>query len=331
MKNNRIICMSIDDNYLWPWMVTVYSAVVNCEGLFPKIILANINKLLSIENQEIAKKFASILKINLEIVDLKIDTDLKFEHHFNVTIYSRILLLEVLSEDFLWLDADLILMNGWTSIFEEKGDNLNEDVVIRGVLDSVLYRERLLKSGNAAMLKSKGRYLNSGVLLMSPESWKKIDQHSSWLLMAQNPEKYQVSPTDQDILNYLCAGKISIIHKKYNYIVGSELSITDDVLIQHFAGPPKPWKLSMMAKEFFLGTQGFNYFKPRNWISYYADTFLFYPKYWQIERELSDILKTEDNNASRVVTELRHKIMHQIDITSKIKHAGMSFFSRKRR
>jgi len=329
MEKKSTICMSIDDNYLWPWMVTVYSAVINCESPFPKIILANVNNLLSAECKTIAINFAGSLKIDLEIVELDIDANLDFMHHFNVTIYSRILLMDILSEDFLWLDSDLILMQGWSSIFEEKGDNLDEGVVIRGVLDSGLYRERLLQSGNVAMLKSKGRYVNSGVLLMSPENWKKIGQHSSWLLMAQSPEKYGIDPNDQDILNYLCAGKNSILAAKYNYIVGNELSVSEDILIQHFAGPPKPWKLSKKAKEFFLGAQGINYFKPRNSISYYADTFLFYPKYWQIEGELFDFLEAENNGALKIVTELRNKTMHQIDFASNIKHLGMSFFSKK--
>ena len=329
MESGFNIGMSIDDNYLWPWMVTVYSGVINCEGAFPKLILANPNNLLSLENQKFARDFANILEIDLEILKLDIEADLKFEHHFNETIYSRILMMDILSNDFLWLDSDLVLMTGWNSIFQEKGDCQDDDVVIRGVLDTVLYRERLTASGNGAILRSEGRYLNSGVLLMSPTNWKKIDAPSLWLEMAQNPGNYGIAPNDQDILNFLCAGRSSVLPPKYNYIVGDEYSSTDHNLIQHFAGPPKPWKLSKTTKEFFLSVQGFNYFKPQNWNTFYADTFLYYPKYWKLELELSELLHRADTNVLKAVNELRDKNVLSMDFASRLKYLGLSFFSRK--
>jgi len=47
MKSKNLICTSIDDNYLWPWMVMVYSAALNSKRKDFRIILANVNGMLS--------------------------------------------------------------------------------------------------------------------------------------------------------------------------------------------------------------------------------------------------------------------------------------------
>jgi len=329
MKSDPMICTSVDNRYMWPWMVTIFSAANTCGEKFPKLILANINKMLSSENEKLAQEFAGVLNIDLSIIQLKIEEDFEFEHHFNVTIFSRILLLDLLTEDFLWLDSDLILMPGWMTIFEVSGERIDRDVVICGVLDSEFTRNKLANGGNTAMPKSQGQYLNSGVLLMSPINWKKIPERVDWISMAKNPKVYGINPNDQDILNYLCAGKSSVLPHRFNFIVGDRIHKNESILVQHFAGPPKPWKLDKRGKEFFMGSQGFNYFNKKEWITFYDDTFLYYPNYWQIESELFDLLQTKDKTIYNSAVDLRNKSLEKISTALKIKHFGTSLFLRK--
>ena len=324
-----VICTSVDDRYLWPWMVMIFSGVTTCNRNFPRVILANINGMLSSENQIIALDFAKALNIDLEIVSLQNNAELEFEHHFNFTIYSRILLMEMLLEDFLWLDSDLILMPGWDQIFDEEGDKTVENIVLRGVLDSKISRDHLLDKSNQAMLQSQGRYINSGVLLMSPDNWRKIPNRENWISMAKKPKDYEIRPNDQDILNLLCAGRISLLPSRYNYIVGDFHEINDPLLIHHFAGPPKPWKLTRREKEYLLGSQGFNYFKKKNWITYFSDTFLFYPNYWNLEEEVIGILRLKNLKLAESILILRSNHSERSDFMLSIKHFCMSIFFRK--
>jgi hypothetical protein len=57
VKRKNLVCTSIDDNYLWPWMVMVYSAAINSQDKDFRIIIANINGMLSNELITISKKF----------------------------------------------------------------------------------------------------------------------------------------------------------------------------------------------------------------------------------------------------------------------------------
>ena len=88
MTREKLICTSIDDAYLWPWMVMVYSAVVNCEEKNFHIILANINGMLSEKSILLAKEFTATLKLGIEIVEIDTTLNPKFQHQFNLTVYA---------------------------------------------------------------------------------------------------------------------------------------------------------------------------------------------------------------------------------------------------
>ena len=330
IRRSRTVCMSVDDRYFWPWIVTVNSAILNCVESYPKFILANINGMLSIENQRIAKEFAVVYGFKLEIMELKLDRNLVFQHHFNVTIYSRIILMDILDEDFLWLDSDLLMLPGWDSIFDEPGDLNVEGIVLWGVLDSEYHRTKLSNENNQALVISGGRYLNTGVLLMSPSNWRKIPNRDDWLSLSQNSSNYGINSNDQDILNLLCANRIAVIPKKYNYIVGDETTIRDKILVYHFAGPPKPWRLNKIEKEFFLGSHGYNYFKKENWISYFSDTFLFYPQYWKVEDEIISNLTSKNVLLAQSVGKIKDSQVNQrTDFFLQFKHFCSSLLNRK--
>ena len=143
MRNRNLICTSIDDNYLWPWIVTVYTAALNSEYRDFRLVVANVNGMLSENSIRIIGNICRALEIEVEIVPIKTTLQLEFKHQFNITVYSRIFLMDLLDDDFLWLDADLVLMPGWESIFEVMGDRDADDTIIYGVLDAKSSRGKL--------------------------------------------------------------------------------------------------------------------------------------------------------------------------------------------
>jgi hypothetical protein len=87
MKSKNLICTSISDSYLWPWMVMVYSAAINSQNKDFRIILANLNGNLSEGSITIVEKFTESVGLSLEIVDIDTSLNPTFEHQYNLTVY----------------------------------------------------------------------------------------------------------------------------------------------------------------------------------------------------------------------------------------------------
>jgi lipopolysaccharide biosynthesis glycosyltransferase len=307
----------------------VYSAAINSNDKNFRIILANMNEMLSEESITIAKKFMDSLELSLEIVNIDTSLNPTFEHQFNLTVYSRLFLMDKLDEDFIWFDADLLLMPGWDQLFTESIEENLDSTVVYGVADSALSLQALVKDQNQAYIKTSGRYINSGVLKIKTKKWKKLHKEADWQAMALNLKTYGLSLPDQDILNYLCADHIALISPGFNYIVGDQISFQEKILIKHFAGSPKPWQLDKAGKEFLLAVQGAKYFSPQDWITQSSDAFLYFPKYWQIEAELLNYVQNFDDGLGLIVAGLRNRNVKKLDFVSRVKHYLIQLIARR--
>lgn len=320
MKIKNLICTGFDDNYLWPWMVMTFSAAMNSEGKNFRFIVANMNGMLSQEGIKIAEKFTKYLGLDLEILDIKTSLNPTFSFQGNITTYSRLFLMDSLDEDFFWFDADLILMPGWDQIFLESPAQSNKNEVVCGILDTKLTRQKKAKEINQAYIKNADGYINAGVMKIYVNNWKKLYKKVDWQELALTRKEYGFTSNDNDIINYLCAGQIIYLPAGFNYIVGDEISFKEKILIKHYAGGPKPWKLNKVGKEFLLAVQGAKYFTPRDWITQASDTFLHYPLYWQIEEQLLSYLQDIDVDFYKQVVKYRAKTIKKIDFISRVKH-----------
>ena len=329
MNHKNLVCTSIDDNYLWPWMVMVYSAVINSKNKNFRIIIANINGMLSKELIVIAKEFTKSVGLNLEIVNINTSLNPTFKHQYNLTVYSRLFLMDKLDEDFVWFDADLLLMQGWDQIFVESGNQGKRSYVISGVLDSKPTLEQLSKDKNQAYGVTNGRYINAGVIKIWTRKWKNLQKNADWKEMAENLSSYGLSLDDQDIINYLCADHIKLMPSGFNYIVGDEISFQERIFIKHYAGSPKPWRLDKQGKEFLLSVQGAKYFAPKNWITQSSDAFLHYPMYWQVEDQLLRHLEDVDDHLYLTVLEIRNRNLNKLKGVLRLKHYLIQFASQK--
>jgi lipopolysaccharide biosynthesis glycosyltransferase len=329
MGNKNLICTSIDDNYLWPWMVMVYSAAINSNDNNFRIVIANMNGMLSREAINIIEVFTKSLGLDLEILDIKTSLNPTFAYQANLTNYSRLFLMDALEEDFFWFDADLILMPGWDKIFVESSAKLNKDEVICGVLDAKISRQKKEKELNQAYVRTDGGYINSGVMKIYVKNWKKLHKKVDWKEMALTRKEYGFTSNDQDIINYLCAKQIIYLSAGFNYIVGDEISFKENILIKHYAGAPKPWQLNRVGKEFILAVQGAKYFKPQDWITQSSDAFLHYPMYWQVEEELLTYTQNFSYELRQQILDSRSRCLKKLDVISLAKHYCIQFVSRR--
>jgi lipopolysaccharide biosynthesis glycosyltransferase len=237
--------------------------------------------------------------------------------------------MDLLDENFIWFDADLLLLPGWDQIFAESIEDEHDGTVIYGVEDSALTLQILAKDKNKAYVKAAGKYINSGVLKIRTKKWKELPKEVDWQDMAQNLKKYGFSLVDQDILNYLCADHIKLMPSGFNYIVGDGISFQEKILIKHFAGSPKPWQLDKAGKEFLLAVQGAKYFSPQDWITQSSDAYLDFPKYWQIEAELVRYVQNFDDELGQIVAGLRSINLKKLDFVSRVKHYLIQLISRR--
>jgi lipopolysaccharide biosynthesis glycosyltransferase len=310
-------------------MVMVYSAVVNSKDKNFRVIIANMNGMLSPKAINIVERFTKSLGLDLEILDIKTSLNPTFAYQANLTNYSRLFLMDTLEEDFFWFDADLILMPGWDQIFVESSAESKKNEVICGVLDAKISRQKKAIELNQAYIRTNGWYINSGVMKIYVKNWKKLYKKVDWQEMALTRKEYGFTSNDQDIINYLCAEQIMYLSAGFNYIVGDEISFKENILIKHYAGAPKPWQLNKAEKEFLLAVQGAQYFKPQAWITQSSDAFLHYPMYWQVEEELLTYLKNFDDGLCQQVIESRGRNLTKLDTISLVKNYFIQFFTRR--
>jgi lipopolysaccharide biosynthesis glycosyltransferase len=310
-------------------MVMVYSAAINSKKQDFRIILANMNGMLSERAISIAEHFMKSLGLDLEVLDIKSSLNPTFAHHYNLTIYSRLFLMDMLDQDFFWFDADLILMPEWDQIFVESSEQPTGNEVIFGVLDSQITRQKKAKELNQAYIRIEGAYINSGVMKICVKNWKKLHKKNDWKEMIRISEDYGLTNNDQDIINFICAGRVGYLPAGFNYIVGDEISFNEKILIKHYAGAPKPWKLDKKGREFIMAVQGTQYFTSKNWITQSSDAFLHYPMYWQVEEELLTYLHCFEEDFRQKVLESRAGNLTKLNAPSFVKNYSMQFLGRR--
>ena len=273
----------------------MHSARVNSDGVEFSVILINVNSLLSVSSIQTAKDFCLLQGIELEVRSFTTELHYSFSFSYNITSFARILLMDEMIEDFFWFDSDLILLPGWTSIVEHCMSNpLVNQNVISAVLDSASTLTRLSESSHRAYLECQGSYFNSGVLYVESKKWKELRRTRDWIAIFEELKVEQSQFLDQDLLNIFLRGRINLIPGRYNFIVSDKYVPPQVVSILHFAGGPKPWKLTPNLRNLFLSTASINLFGNNVVISRVAHSLKWFFLYWDYEDALIEYIRNEN-------------------------------------
>lgn len=294
-----LVASAFDDNYLWPWACSAFSAI-RSGAPAPKFLIANVDGLLSPQGEELVVRTSEALGFSAEIVPLKTPTwDVHYTYQWNATVFARLLLLDQLSERFLWLDSDTLVLSGWQQVAECSEEFFaTSDVIACAVRDRDATIVRLARAGtNEAFIASHGEYVNTGVFVGDPQRWRAEAMQDRWLDVVATYKRRRLEYPDQDVLNLVLAGRIGILPRAYNHIVSESARGNERVL--HFAGYPKPWKLSQDAQAFFMASEALNAEHPQHQISGGGAGWQLFPLYWQVEREFSDRLAATGHEALR--------------------------------
>lgn len=180
----------------------------------------------------------NITVINSHIYDSYIlSTSPQYQYYLPSATFVRLWIAETLKEDrVLWLDVDTIVDADLSPLWNmDLGDN-----IVAGVPDRMAYMFPKI---------SRDRYINAGVLLMDLNKWREEGLIEKSKTMVNT---WRLKYGDQDIINYLCDGRILYIGSEYNY---SKVTMTDVVVapsIWHFADHPKLWESAARDNSIYM-------------------------------------------------------------------------------
>lgn len=193
--------------------------------------------------------------------------------HFSVETYYRLLLQDLLPDidKVLYIDADLIVQRDLADLFQTDVNGYlvaaTLDADTAGLYNGYFpekkqYMDKVLK------IEKPYQYFQAGVMLFNLSEFRKSFQTEKLLDFATS---YEWELLDQDVLNYLCQGRVKYIDMAWNVMVDWDgirikdiislapenlqklyLNAREKPYIIHYAGPQKPWNdRSMDFGEFF--------------------------------------------------------------------------------
>ena len=247
-KPSFTVNAGIDDNYLLPFLVMVYSAKINSQVNF-HISLGFDARALSSNNRELLAKVLNLIDVSFSFVELELSEDMGKNGYLPATTYSRLLLADKNSGLMIWLDSDLLCLPRWDSLFIVP-DNLPNGKVLSAVRDAKIFNlgSSYAKQSNNESLRIMGTdYFNTGVILIDCDTWKNLNYPQKWPKLLEEYDTRGFEWQDQCILNFLCQRQVNYLPWEYNTF--SDTRKRDGRLkpyILHFTGTVKPWHYSVI-------------------------------------------------------------------------------------
>ena len=243
MPSDRVVISSIDDNYVWPFLVSFFSMSKNATASF-RIVLGYDPNLLSPQSRDLIRDIARILCVELQFLSLDLSSlNTNNMRHVTVSSYSRLIMFDLCEDSVLWLDADVLCLSHWDSIFSEAIEMTPNQIAL-AVKDPI--SENTISSplsSNVALLEGGASYFNSGVLYVDTNKWRDFNGPLLWRRHYANYLELGFEFEDQCILNYSLAGRCKLMTRGFNYIVAKDAPFDPSIKLIHFAGALKPWHL----------------------------------------------------------------------------------------
>ena len=234
-----IIAGGIDDNYVYPYLISIISAQKRCETRI-NFLLAYDASHLSTDSRSLISDVTELFGISLDFIEIELPKSLPSQGHISAMAFAPLILADRLTDEFIWLDADTVCIGELDLVFDDSF--MRHDVAIVARTDFSSIR---LPSKNKARKVAGRRYLNSGVMKINPLKWQELNFPYLWKQAVENYEKFNFRLADQCVINYLIRGGYQDLPSKYNVLVfGEDVNEGDSIL--HFAGTLKPWNSSLL-------------------------------------------------------------------------------------
>lgn len=208
------IAWGVDEKYVLPAFVVMYSILENSEHQYDFYILTNdkIENQVSEYTERLEQKYSNF-SVSIRYVDRDLFTDAKiYKEHLSIAAYYRLLLPEVLEryEKCIYLDCDVLVNGDLSELYDiDIGNNYLAGVKDCHIIEDTPYQQEHKK---VLGIPSKDKYINSGVMLMNLKKMREDRMVSRFWRQMERENWYE----DQDVLNYCCYPDIKLLPLKYN-------------------------------------------------------------------------------------------------------------------
>ena len=269
------LCVLFDDNYLYPFVIAMYSASLNSTDSY-ELVVGDTGWNLSDDSKDLIEQTCKALHIRLRWVHIPLNQDFKRSFaHVPPLAAGRLFFLDLMDNAFVYSDVDSIFLNGWQEVLAKPnfGTDSIAGVVRHGDIDWInKVNEDRQKQGtviNQAMFENSKNYFGSGLLVVDPVRWREKGLDRKWKEIYFNQfEELGLWILEQDILNYILKGATYTIPLEYNFPAqwkGHTRNFktfrpveASPIKIVQFQGNAKPWNYSDQSRlKLFLKTQDF--------------------------------------------------------------------------
>jgi lipopolysaccharide biosynthesis glycosyltransferase len=135
----------------------------------------------------------------------------------------------------IYFDCDILFLENWSQI-----ENFTTIIETQNLcVGARKHWGQISSDSNRAIIESKNRYFNSGVLIMNTNAWRdaQLDLKCEQTILDYTRLSFEFA--DQCVLNYVLKGEYFEINMEFNSIP-EELHRRRTKLL-HFAGSIKPW------------------------------------------------------------------------------------------
>jgi len=203
---NKVVGVGFDDNYLYPFLLLAFSISKNSSEL-PRICVANVNGTLSKKSCQIIKEFTSYLRLETDIFEASVPNNVKTSSRVSIAGYGRLWLADHLSEDFVYIDTDSLVLPGWEKIFDFLVELDKDSALLVAAMPAL--QDQSPPWPVTEDDKTQYRF-HSSIMVINHNNW--IEHFSdksnkSWQEIASMHEELQFQAHDQSVLQYAAQGK----------------------------------------------------------------------------------------------------------------------------
>lgn len=252
------VCLSTDNNYV-QHMAACISSILKNKNSDEFINIYVIDGGIKEDNKEKLAFFEQNYdcKIFYVLPDLsKMENCKTFRgDYISLATYYRLFIPELMPQEdkVIYLDCDMVVRKSLKDLFNK---SFNNNLVL-GV------RDVGAKEGSERLEISE--YVNAGMLVMNSKLMREENTVPKFLDFINNGQD-KIQNHDQDIVNYVCNGRIGIIEDEFNAQVRrnnlSKFDRLEDPTVLHFISGKKPWTLykplnsTHWAGEYFKALEG---------------------------------------------------------------------------
>lgn len=167
--------------------------------------------------------------------------------YFTLTIYYRLFIADMFPEydKAIYIDSDVVIPGDISKLYQI---DLGECLIGACPDDSIADVPELVSYTEKAVGMERGKYINSGVLLLNLKKMREAGLGSHFLRLIDRYHFDCIAP-DQDYLNAMCSGKILYLDQKWDAMPAKGRQPVRDPQIIHFNLFEKPWCYSGVEYE----------------------------------------------------------------------------------